>query len=142
MSNASDRFNLSRFTTAQNPVYEQVEKELREGRKRTHWMWFVFPQIIGLGQSEQTRWFAISCLDEARAYLEHPILGQRLRNCTRLVLEIQGKSVGEIFGSPDDLKFRSCMTLFARATSVNSDFNKALKRYFDGIEDPLTLERI
>ena len=110
-----DRFNLNRFVAAQGPVYADARAELRAGRKRSHWMWFVFPQLAGLGRSDMARFYAISSIEEARAYLDHPVLGARLRECTGLVLVSSAKSAREIFGSPDDLKFRSSMTLFAEA---------------------------
>lgn len=142
MKNTTDPFNLQRFVTAQNPLIDCVRSELRNGRKRSHWMWFVFPQIAGLGSSDHARWFAIHSLDEAKTYLSHPILGTRLHECTQLVLDIDGKTLGEIFGAPDDLKFRSSMTLFACAAGENSLFHAALKRYCGGLPDPLTLERL
>lgn len=135
-----DLFNLDRFVEAQNPVYERVCAELRQGRKTGHWMWFVFPQIAGLGQSEMTRRFAISSLDEARAYLAHPLLGPRLIECTRLVSAISGRTIREILGSPDDVKFRSCMTLFFLAAADKAAFNEPLLKYYGGKQDPLTLE--
>src|SRR3954451_18865691 len=110
-----DSFSLARFIEAQESVYPAVLGELREGRKRTHWMWFVFPQIQGLGRSSTAQNYAISSIDEARAYLQHPVLGARLRECTQLVNAIEDRTVLEIFGSPDDLKFHSSMTLFAEA---------------------------
>jgi uncharacterized protein (DUF1810 family) len=137
-----DPYKLQRFVDAQSPVYQQVCSELREGRKRSHWMWFIFPQIQGLGRSELANRFAISCLQEADAYLKHPILGPRLRECTRLVTLIQGRSIDRILGYPDDLKFRSSMTLFAQATPDNQVFNEALWKYFGGEPDPSTLERL
>jgi uncharacterized protein (DUF1810 family) len=137
-----DPFNLQRFVDAQNPVFAQVCSELREGRKRTHWMWFIFPQLRGLGSSSMARRYAISSLEEATAYLKHPILGPRLRECTRLVTRIEGRPIEEIFSDPDYLKFRSSMTLFARATSDNRVFTGALDKYFEGELDPLTLERL
>jgi uncharacterized protein (DUF1810 family) len=137
-----DPYNLQRFVAAQAPVYEQVRAELRAGRKQSHWMWFVFPQIAGLGRSETARRFAISSREEAEAYLQHPMLGTRLRECTRLVNGIDGRSIGEIFGSPDDLKFHSSMTLFARVAADNKVFNAALRKYFGGEPDPATLERL
>ncbi|MGP1394877.1 MAG: DUF1810 domain-containing protein [Inquilinaceae bacterium] len=137
-----DAFDLHRFMAAQDPVYAQVCAELRRGRKTTHWMWFVFPQIAGLGHSPMARTYAISSLEEARAYLSHPILGPRLLECTRLVNGVQGRSVHEIFGSPDDLKFRSCMTLFAEAAPGEPLFRNALDIHFDGEVDPRTLERL
>lgn len=135
-------YKLQRFVDAQNPVYDQVCSELQQGRKTSHWMWFIFPQIAGLGHSSTARHYAISSLEEARAYLDHPILGPRLVECTRLVLNIEGSSLEQIFGYPDDLKFRSSMTLFARAAPNEAVFRDALKKYFDGEEDPLTLERL
>ena len=121
----SDLFNLVRFIEAQAPVYSRVCSELRQGRKVSHWMWFVFPQIEGLGRSGMARKFAISSLEEARAYLDHPVLGPRLRECTRLVCQISETTIQEIFGSPDDMKFRSCMTLFSRADGDNGTFQDA-----------------
>lgn len=138
----SDLFNLVRFIEAQDPVYARVCSELRQGRKVSHWMWFVFPQIEGLGRSGMARKFAISSLEEARAYLDHPVLGPRLRECTRLVCQISETPVQEIFGSPDDMKFRSCMTLFSRADCDDGIFQEALNRFFSGKPDELTLERI
>ena len=138
----SDPYDLQRFVDAQNPVYDRVRAELQEGRKRSHWMWFIFPQIAGLGSSPLTRRFAISSLSEAAAFLEHPILGPRLAECTRLVNLIEGRPIGQIFGRPDDLKFRSSMTLFARASADNQVFVDALQKHFDGEFDPATLERL
>jgi len=135
-----DRYKLERFVDAQRSVFGQVERELRAGRKVSHWMWFIFPQISGLGRSEMARQFAISSLEEARAYLAHPLLGPRLRECTRLVNALEGCSVEAIFGYPDDLKFRSSMTLFAEAAVENEVFAQALEKYFDGEPDPATLE--
>jgi len=137
----SDRFGLQRFVDAQAGVYEQVCRELREGRKRSHWMWFIFPQIKGLGSSPTAVRFAISSLAEARAYLEHAVLGPRLRECTGLVL-VADRSVDEIFGYPDDLKFHSSMTLFARAGVENRVFVDALEKYFGGEADGATLKRL
>ena len=142
MESASDPFDLQRFVDAQARVYPSVLDELRAGRKRSHWIWFVFPQIAGLGSSSTAAHYAISSIDEARAYLRHEVLGPRLRECTQLVNAVQGRSIGEIFGSPDDLKVRSSMTLFARATEDNADFVKLLARYYDGEEDTLTLARL
>jgi uncharacterized protein (DUF1810 family) len=116
-----DPYSLQRFLDAQAPVYERVLGELRAGRKRSHWMWFVFPQIAGLGQSEMARRYAISSLAEAKTYREHPVLGARLRDCTALVNQVDGRSIDEIFGYPDDLKFHSSMTLFARAAGATSE---------------------
>jgi uncharacterized protein (DUF1810 family) len=137
----NDPFNLQRFVAAQNLIFDQVCSELRGGAKRSHWMWFIFPQIIGLGNSQLARKFAISAREEAKAYLEHPILGPRLIECTRLVNLIEGRAINQIFGSPDDLKFRSCMTLFAN-TADNQIFAEALRKYFKGKSDPGTLERL
>lgn len=137
-----DPYNLKRFVDAQDPVFARVCSELRAGRKREHWMWFIFPQIQGLGYSPLAQKFAITSLEEARAYLDHPILGARLRECCRLVNLVEGRSIEEIFGYPDDLKFRSSMTLFAHATSDNQVFRDALEKYFSGEFDPLTLERL
>ena len=138
----SDLFNLVRFIEAQDPVYARVCSELRQGRKVSHWMWFVFPQIEGLGRSGMARKFAISSIEEARAYLDHPVLGPRLRECTRLVCQISETTIQEIFGSPDDMKFRSCMTLFSRADDDDGIFQEALNKFFSGEPDELTLERI
>jgi uncharacterized protein (DUF1810 family) len=137
-----DRFDLERFVEAQAGVYEQACAELRAGRKRSHWMWFVFPQIRGLGSSEMAVRYAISGLEEARAYLEHPILGPRLRECAGVVVGVEGKTVEEIFGYPDDLKFHSSMTLFAKAEEGGGVFRGALEKYFGGEMDRGTLERI
>jgi uncharacterized protein (DUF1810 family) len=142
MESASDPFDLQRFVDAQARIYEQVLDELRAGRKRSHWIWFIFPQVAGLGSSATAARYAISSLDEARAYLRHDVLGPRLRECTRLVNAVQNRSIGEIFGSPDDMKVRSSMTLFARATVDNRDFVEMLARYYNGEEDPLTLQRL
>lgn len=137
-----DPYNLRRFVDAQDPVYGQVCSELRGGQKTGHWMWFVFPQIQGLGHSSVARKFAISSLDEAQAYLRHSILGPRLVECTKLINEIPDRAIHQILGYPDDLKFRSCMTLFAHATSDNQVFLDALQKYFGAEHDPLTLERL
>jgi uncharacterized protein (DUF1810 family) len=142
MESASDPFDLQRFVDAQARVYADVVNELRAGRKRSHWIWFIFPQIAGLGSSPTAARYAISSLDEARAYLGHDVLGPRLRECTRLVNAVQDRSIGEIFGSPDDMKVRSSMTLFHQATEDNGDFVELLDRYYDGEPDPLTLQRL
>ena len=117
--NRSDRdpYNLERFVSAQEPIYRQVLSELRSGMKTSHWMWFIFPQIRGLGRSPVSIEYAISSREEAAAYLQHRVLGPRLKECTRLVLHVTGRSAEEIFGSPDDMKFRSSMTLFAQAST-------------------------
>jgi len=135
----ADRYNLERFVRAQDPVYDEVCSELRDGYKRTHWMWFIFPQIKGLGHSPTANLFAITSLEEAKAYLNHPILGARLRECTRLVILVEGRNIHDIFGYPDDMKFRSSMTLFAQTTD-NQIFKDTLTKYFDGNPDPKTLE--
>jgi uncharacterized protein (DUF1810 family) len=135
----NDTHNLQRFVDAQTPVYARVLSELRAGRKTSHWMWFVFPQIAGLGSSSMAQKFAIGSLEEASAYLSHEVLGPRLLECTRLVLQAQG-AIGEILGYPDDLKFRSCMTLFAHASATPAPFNDALQKFFDGQPDPKTLK--
>ena len=133
-------YNLHRFLTAQEPTYDTVLAELRAGRKSSHWIWFIFPQIAGLGHSATAQQYAITSLDETKAYLQHPVLGQRLRECTRLVLNVEGRSAEEIFPYPDNLKFRSCMTLFMASTTDNKMFQDALLKYFDGKPDPLTLD--
>lgn len=135
----NDPFNLQRFVDPQNRWYERVCAELSKGHKRSHWMWFIFPQFKGLGESPMSYLYAISSLQEAEAYLLHPLLGPRLRHCTQLVLLIEGRSIEQIFEDPNDLKFRSSMTLFAHATSDNRLFKDALKKYFGGSPDPLTL---
>jgi uncharacterized protein (DUF1810 family) len=132
--------DLARFVAEQDGIYRDVLDELRRGRKTSHWIWFIFPQIAGLGSSATAARYAISSLDEARAYLRHDVLGPRLRECTRLVNSVQNRSLGEIFGSPDNMKVRSSMTLFARAADENGDFVELLARYCDGQEDPLTLQ--
>ena len=139
---ADDPFDLQRFVDAQAPVYERVRTELKSGRKQSHWMWFIFPQIAGLGRSVTAQRYAISSLDEARAYIAHPILGPRLRECTHLVVQVNGKSTYEILGSPDDMKFHSCMTLFARAAPDEEAFMDALEKYFGGAEDQATIARL
>ena len=136
----SDPFGLQRFVDAQNPVYEEVRAELRIGRKRGHWMWFIFPQLRGLGSSAIAGAFGISSRQEAVAYLAHPVLGPRLRECTRLVNLVEGRAISQIFGYPDDLKFRSSMTLFASVASGDQVFKDALDKYFDGEPDSLTLD--
>lgn len=136
----TDAYNLNRFLDAQEGVYDTVLDELRAGRKSSHWIWFIFPQIAGLGRSGMAQQFAIGSLDEAKAYLQHPVLGPRLRECTQLVLDVEGRSVEEIFGYPDYLKFRSCLTLFMTATSGNKIFKDALLKYFDDKPDQLTLD--
>ncbi len=138
----NDPYHLQRFVDAQEPVYAQVTAELRAGRKRSHWIWFIFPQIAGLGYSGMAVRYAISSREEAAAYSQHLILGPRLRECTQLVMLTEGRSIEQILGFPDDLKFRSSMTLFARASLDNEVFRAALRKYFGGEEDPLTVERL
>jgi uncharacterized protein (DUF1810 family) len=133
-----DPFDLQRFVDAQAGVYPQVCAELAAGRKASHWMWFVFPQLKGLGASSMAQHYGIGSRAEAQAYWAHPLLGPRLRQCTELVLAAEGRGAHAIFGSPDDLKFRSCMTLFAQATGEPL-FDEALRRYSDGRPDPRTL---
>jgi len=140
--NLNDPYQLQRFVDAQQPVIQDVLVELGQGRKRSHWMWFIFPQIQGLGHSPLAIKFAISGREEASAYLAHPVLGPRLRECTELVNRLEGRSIEQILGYPDDLKFRSSMTLFARCAAENKLFEAALEKYFDGKPDPLTLERL
>jgi uncharacterized protein (DUF1810 family) len=138
----ADPFNLQRFVSAQEHVYPTVCAELQEGEKDSHWMWFIFPQIKGLGFSAANRFYAISSLEEATAYLRHPILGPRLVECTRLAVQIEGSSIRQIFGWPDYRKFHSSMTLFAHAAPENPLFRTALEKYFEGAEDPATIERL
>jgi len=132
--------DLQRFVDAQAPIYVQVCAELKAGRKRSHWMWFVFPQIKGLGVSPTAQFYAVGSRAEAGAYLARAVLGPRLKECTQLVLDVSGRSAQDIFGSPDDLKFRSCMTLFAEVAADNAPFQAALRKYFNGEPDPRTLE--
>jgi uncharacterized protein (DUF1810 family) len=142
-SKDADPFDLRRFVDAQDGVYDTVLSELRGGRKRGHWIWFVFPQLRGLGRSDTAQHYGISSLDEARAYLAHPVLGARLRECTGLVAAIDGRSVDEIFGWPDNLKVRSSMTLFAHATDdpeIQAGFLAVLDKFYDGEDDPSTVE--
>ncbi len=142
MSEFADPFDLQRFVTAQDAVYQQVCAELRGGRKEGHWIWFIFPQIRGLGSSAMANAFGIASRAEAVAYLQHAVLGGRLRDCTRLVNLVEGRSIERIFGYPDDLKFRSSMTLFASVASDKQVFEDALRKYFGGEMDPLTLEKL
>ncbi|HEX9172442.1 MAG TPA: DUF1810 domain-containing protein [Telluria sp.] len=135
-------FNLQRFVDAQAPVYDKVLAELRAGRKQSHWMWFIFPQVAGLGRSEMAQKYAIASTDEAAAYLAHPVLGPRLRECAQLVHEVDDKPIEEIFGSPDDRKFQSSMTLFADVAPDVAVFQANLDKYFDGRADSATLERL
>jgi uncharacterized protein (DUF1810 family) len=137
-----DPYNLQRFTDAQADRYTQAEMELQAGRKESHWMWYIFPQIKGLGRSVTAQEYAISSIDEAKAYLNHPVLGARLRECTRLTTSVNGRSIEDIFGYPDHLKFHSSMTLFARATDDNGVFTEALRKFFHSEYDRQTLERL
>jgi len=134
---------LERFVSAQAAVFPQVLEELRAGEKRSHWIWFIFPQMKGLGHSSQSEYYGIGSLEEAAAYLRHPVLGARLRQCTLLVTQVEGRAISRILGYPDDLKFRSSMTLFARAAVEagldGTEFNDALKKYFNSEGDPLTV---
>ncbi|MCK1402266.1 DUF1810 domain-containing protein [Bradyrhizobium sp. 4] len=135
----TDPFDLKRFVRAQDPVYRDIQGELTRGRKQSHWMWFVFPQVAGLGFSAMSQRYAIASRAEAKAYLAHPILGPRLIECTRLVLAIEGRTINAILGAPDDAKFRSSMTLFD-AVSNEPVFDEALAKYFSGERDGATLE--
>jgi uncharacterized protein (DUF1810 family) len=135
--------DLIRFLDAQDQIYARVIEELTSGRKQTHWMWFIFPQLVGLGRSAMTQHYAIRDLDQARRYLGDSILGPRLRQAVRLMIDQKGRSAFEILGSPDDMKFRSCLTLFREASSENSDrvlFAKALDQFYRGQPDSRTLE--
>jgi uncharacterized protein (DUF1810 family) len=134
--------DLNRFVDAQADIYEQALGELRSGRKRSHWMWFIFPQVAGLGLSAMSQRYALSGRAEAMAYLQHPVLGPRLIECCSALLAIQEKSALDILGSPDDMKLRSCATLFAADAPANSVFHQVIDRFFDGQPDPATLERI
>jgi len=133
-------FELERFVTAQEGIYQQAVKELSAGRKRIHWMWFIFPQLAGLGYSATAQHYAISGLAEARAYLAHAVLGPRLRECSALVLAVQGATVHGIFGAPDNMKFHSSMTLFAQASPDEALFRECLNKYFGGVPDQATLD--
>jgi uncharacterized protein (DUF1810 family) len=135
----SDPFNLRRFVDAQSGVYAQALRELKNGQKRSHWMWFIFPQVSGLGFSDDSRFYAIRSLDEARAYLEHPVLGPRLVECSAAVLALEGRTPLEIFGTIDALKFRSSLTLFTRVSARGSIFEKSLEKYYSGAPDMKTL---
>jgi uncharacterized protein (DUF1810 family) len=138
--NASDPFGLNRFTKAQERIYGNVLCELKCGRKRTHWMWFIFPQLEGLGHSETARFYAIKSLDEARQYLNHPVLGVRLCQCAAIVLGVKHRSIEDIFGFPDHLKFRSSMTLFSCVKNADPVFEAVLAKYFQGKPDTRTVE--
>ena len=133
-----DTFDLDRFVSAQENVYQTALREIRNGRKQGHWMWFIFPQIVGLGRTEVSRTYAIKSRDEAVAYLEHPVLGPRLRKISEALLAHDDKSVTELLGTPDDLKLRSSMTLFKSVSTDNDVFLNVLDRYYGGEEDPQT----
>ncbi len=135
----NDPFNLQRFVDAQSAVIDAVLDELAQGRKRSHWMWFVFPQLAALGRSATAKHYGIASLAEARAFLQYPVLGERLRTCCRLLLQIDRRSAHEIFGSPDDLKLRSCLTLFRLAQPDEAVFTQCLDKYCLGQDDALTL---
>ena len=132
--------DLDRFVQAQNPIYAQVTAELRRGLKTTHWMWFIFPQLAALGRSSTAKRYGLSDLDEASAYLAHPVLGSRLRECCGLLLELQGRTAAQVFGFPDDLKLRSSVTLFAQAACGPSPFTRVLEHYYGGQPDAKTLQ--
>ena len=136
----NDQFDLNRFTSAQDGVYDNVLAELRSGQKRTHWMWYIFPQIEGLGRSATAKHYAIKSREEARQYLNHPVLGPRLLECAKEVLAIDGRTASKIFGYPDDLKLKSSMTLFASVAPPGSVFVRILDKYFHGGRDLLTLQ--
>lgn len=138
----SKPYDLERFVRAQQPVYADVVEELRTGRKRTHWMWFIFPQMQGLGRSDIALYYGVASKDEAKDYLAHPFLGQRLEQCTQLVLMIEQKTLNEIFGHPDDIKFHSSMTLFAIVGDSNNLFQACLKKYCGNQMNPFTLARL
>ncbi|MDQ2998250.1 MAG: DUF1810 domain-containing protein [Chloroflexota bacterium] len=137
--NQNDPFNLERFVSAQSKDYHAVRKELKCGRKETHWMWYIFPQIDGLGYSPTSKRYAIKSKQEAQQYLEHPVLGKNLRECVQLLLDLEGRSAAEIFGFPDDLKLKSSMTLFAYIKSEAPMFARVLDKYFQGERDIKTL---
>ena len=134
-----DSHDLSRFVHAQEAKYAQALAEIRDGRKRSHWMWYIFPQFDGLGHSSMSKRYSIKSVAEAEAYLRHPALGPRLVECCEAVLKVEGRSAQEVFGSPDDLKLRSCATLFARVSPAGSVFDRLLQKYFDGRPDDQTL---
>jgi uncharacterized protein (DUF1810 family) len=133
-----DLYNLNRFLTAQENVYEKALTELKNGKKRSHWMWYVFPQIEGLGKSSPSRFYGIKTIEEAKEYLNHPILGERLLECTKTILSIKGRSASQIFGFPDDLKLKSSMTLFSLISDSESLFQQALDKFFQGNKDHKT----
>jgi uncharacterized protein (DUF1810 family) len=136
----ADAFDLTRFVQAQERDYDQAISEIRSGRKRSHWMWYIFPQFEGLGFSPSSRRYAIKSVAEAEAYLQHPVLGPRLLECARATVDLEGRSAAEVFGSPDDMKLQSCATLFARVSPAGSVFEQLLDKYFDAKRDVRTLE--
>jgi uncharacterized protein (DUF1810 family) len=140
MFNASNPIDLSRFTSAQENIYATALAELRSGRKRSHWMWYIFPQIDGLGHSATSKHYAIKSVEEARQYLNHPVLGKRLLECAEAVIAIEERSIAEIFAYPDNLKLKSSMTLFAYVTPPRSVFSRVLDKYFNSDQDVLTLQ--
>jgi uncharacterized protein (DUF1810 family) len=139
MTNIGDPHDLNRFLQAQEGDYEQALSEIKSGRKRSHWMWYIFPQHDGLAFSSTSKFYAIKSIDEARAYLDHPVLSPRLRECAEAALRVEGRSASEIFGSPDDLKLRSCATLFACVAPPDSVFHRLLEKYYGGGRDDKTL---
>ena len=139
-SGSDDEYDLNRFFNAQENMYLDVLSELNDGKKRSHWMWFIFPQIAGLGRSDTAKYYAIKNQEEARAYLNHPVLGMRLQECAEIVLNLEGKSIPGIFGYPDDRKFKSSMTLFSCVADQGSIFERVLNKYFHGERDTRTLE--
>ncbi len=140
LSDSNDQFELTRFISAQEMVYSRVISELRNGRKRTHWMWFIFPQIDGLGNSSTTKRYAIKSIKEAEQYLNHPILGKRLKECAEAILAIEGRSISEIFGYPDDLKLKSSVTLFSSLADSHPIFSSIIDKYFNGEQDIRTIK--
>jgi uncharacterized protein (DUF1810 family) len=139
VTSRDDPHDLSRFVDAQQGVYESAIAEIRAGRKRSHWMWYIFPQVVGLGSSATAQHYGIRDAEEARAYLAHPVLGQRLIECAEAICSVTGRSASEILGTPDDLKLRSCATLFAQVSPPGSVFDRVLRRYYDGQPDQATL---
>ena len=135
----TDPYDLNRFVSAQEGSYQQALSELKRGRKQSHWMWYVFPQLDGLGSSPTAKFYSIKSEDEARAYLEHPVLGPRLAECAEAILAIDGESATAILGSPDDLKLKSCATLFARVSAPGSVFERILDKFYAGERDAATL---
>ncbi len=135
-----DPYDLNRFISAQDKIYETVIKELINGKKHTHWMWYIFPQIDGLGKSATSKYYAIKSIEETRQYLNHPVLGKRLLECAEIVIYLEGKSISEIFGFPDDLKLKSSMTLFAYIANPGSIFARIIDKYFEGEKDVKTLD--